>query len=109
VLVAARLVRITRRAHTLSQTLEEGVAICAANMPSADELMLRNYAAMAEKECELISDWTRAALAAAKARGTVLRSSEAEPSFDALEHSNARNGPPQAAFTLCETYAASAT
>jgi DNA invertase Pin-like site-specific DNA recombinase len=72
VLVAARLDRITRRAHTLSQLLEDGVSIRAADMPGADDLMLRIYAAMAQKERELISERTRAALAAAKARGTVL-------------------------------------
>jgi DNA invertase Pin-like site-specific DNA recombinase len=65
-------IAITRRAHTLSQLLEEGVAIRAADMPGADELMLRIYAAMAQKERELISERTRAALAAAKARGAVL-------------------------------------
>lgn len=69
VLVAARLDRITRRAHTLSQLLEDGVSIRAADMPGADDLMLRIYAAMAQKERELISERTRAALAAAKARG----------------------------------------
>ena len=72
VLVAARLDRITRRAHTLSQLLEDGVFIRAADMPGADDLMMRIYAAMAQKERELISERTRAALAAAKARGTVL-------------------------------------
>jgi DNA invertase Pin-like site-specific DNA recombinase len=72
VLVAARLDRITRRAHTLSQLLEDGVSIRAADMPGADELMLRIYAAMAQKERELISERTRAALAAAKARGAAL-------------------------------------
>jgi DNA invertase Pin-like site-specific DNA recombinase len=72
VLVAARLDRITRRAHTLSQLLEDGVSIRAADMPGADDLMLRIYAAMAQKERELISERTKAALAAAKARGTVL-------------------------------------
>ena len=69
VLVAARLDRITRRAHTLSQLLEDGVSIRAADMPGADDLMMRVYAAMAQKERELISERTRAALAAAKARG----------------------------------------
>ena len=69
VLVAARLDRITRRAHTLSQLLEEGVSIRAADMPGADDLMMRIYAAMAQKERELIGERTRAALAAAKARG----------------------------------------
>jgi len=72
VLVAARLDRITRRAHTLSQLLEDGYSIRAADMPGADDLMMRIYAAMAQKERELISERTRAALAAAKARGTVL-------------------------------------
>lgn len=71
-LVAARLDRITRRAHTLSQLLEDGVSLRAADMPGADELMLRIYAAMAQKERELIGERTRGALAAAKARGTVL-------------------------------------
>ena len=72
VLVAARLDRITRRAHTLSQLLEDGISIRAADMPGADDLMMRIYAAMAQKERELISERTRAALAAAKARGAVL-------------------------------------
>ncbi len=72
VLVAARLDRITRRAHTLSGLLEEGYAIRAADMPGADDLMMRIYAAMAQKERELISERTRAALAAAKARGKAL-------------------------------------
>jgi DNA invertase Pin-like site-specific DNA recombinase len=72
VLVAARLDRITRRAHTLSQLLEDGVSIRAADMPGADDLMLRIYAAMAQKERELISERTKAALSAAKARGKVL-------------------------------------
>src|SRR6204780_1626200 len=72
VLVAARLDRITRRAHTLSQLLEDGYSIRAADMPGADDLMMRIYAAMAQKERELISERTKAALAAAKARGTCL-------------------------------------
>ena len=72
VLVAARLDRITRRAHTLSQLLEDGYSIRAADMPGADDLMMRIYAAMAQKERELISERTRVALAAAKARGRSL-------------------------------------
>ena len=72
VLVAARLDRITRRAHTLSELLEDGYSVRAVDMPGADDLMMRVYAAMAQKERELISERTRAALAAAKARGRVL-------------------------------------
>ena len=72
VLASARLDRITRRAHTLSQLLEDGYSVRAADMPGADDLMMRVYAAMAQKERELISERTRAALGAAKARGTAL-------------------------------------
>ena len=72
VLVATRLDRITRRAHTLSGIPEEGHRIRAADMPGADDLMMRIYAAMAQKERELISERTRAALRAAKARGAAL-------------------------------------
>ena len=39
VLVAARLDRITRRAHTLSQLLEDGYSIRAGDMPGADDIM----------------------------------------------------------------------
>jgi DNA invertase Pin-like site-specific DNA recombinase len=41
-------------------------------MPGADDLMMRIYAAMAQKERELISERTKAALAAARARGKAL-------------------------------------
>jgi DNA invertase Pin-like site-specific DNA recombinase len=41
-------------------------------MPGADDLMMRIYAAITQKERELISERTKAALAAAKARGWVL-------------------------------------
>ncbi|MFO1029212.1 MAG: recombinase family protein [Acetobacteraceae bacterium] len=72
VLAAARLDRITRRAHTLAQLLEDGYSIRAADMPGADDLMMRICAAMAQKERELISERTRATLAAARARGKAL-------------------------------------
>jgi DNA invertase Pin-like site-specific DNA recombinase len=72
VLVAARLDRITRRAHTLSGLLEERYQIRAADMPGAGDLMMRIYAAMAQKERELISERTRDALRTARARGAVL-------------------------------------
>jgi DNA invertase Pin-like site-specific DNA recombinase len=64
--------RAIRRAHTLSQLLEDGYSIRAADMPGADDLMMRIYAAMAQKERELISERTKSALAAARARGQAL-------------------------------------
>jgi DNA invertase Pin-like site-specific DNA recombinase len=67
-LIAARLDRITRRAHSLSALLEEGIRPRTADMPDADDLMLRVYVAMAQRERELISERTKAALAVAKIR-----------------------------------------
>jgi len=48
------------------------MAVLRSPLPGADDLMMRVYAAMAQKERELISERTRAALAAAKARGRIL-------------------------------------
>jgi hypothetical protein len=58
-------------------TLEDGYSIRAADMPGADDLMMRVYAAMAQKERELISERTKAALGAAKARGAAWVATEA--------------------------------
>ena len=58
ILIAARLDRITRRAHILSQLLEDGVSIRAADMPGANDLMMRIYAAMAQKERD-VHGWDR--------------------------------------------------
>jgi DNA invertase Pin-like site-specific DNA recombinase len=44
-------------------------SVQAADMTGAHDLMMRIYAAMAQKEQELISERTKAALAAARARG----------------------------------------
>jgi DNA invertase Pin-like site-specific DNA recombinase len=49
-------------AATLSGLLRKQVSIRASDMPGADDLMMRAYAAMAQKERELISERTRAAL-----------------------------------------------
>jgi DNA invertase Pin-like site-specific DNA recombinase len=49
-----------------------GVRPRTADMPYADDLMLRVCAAMAQRERELISERTKAALSAAKARGRQL-------------------------------------
>ena len=49
-LAAARLDRITRRAHTLSQLLDDGYSVRAGRHAGADDLMLRVHAAMAQAE-----------------------------------------------------------
>lgn len=72
VLVIAKLDRLARNVHFISGLLESGVRFHAADMPSADRFMLHVYAAMAEEEGRRISERTKAALAAARARGVKL-------------------------------------
>lgn len=71
-LVLAKLDRLARNVHFISGLMETGVDFAVADMPNADRFQLHLYAALAEKEAEVISHRTKAALAAAKARGTIL-------------------------------------
>jgi DNA invertase Pin-like site-specific DNA recombinase len=52
--------------------MEAGVKFVAVDLPQANELTVHIMASMAEYEAKAISARTKAALAAAKARGTVL-------------------------------------
>lgn len=71
-LVIAKLDRLARNVHFVSGLMETGIDFVAADMPNADRFMLHVYAAMAEEEGRRISDRTKAALKAAKARGVKL-------------------------------------
>ena len=71
-LVIAKLDRLARNVHFVSGLMETGVDFVAVDMPTADRFMLHVYAAMAEEEGRRISQRTKAALAAAKARGVAL-------------------------------------
>lgn len=71
-LVIAKLDRLARNVHFISGLMESGVEFVACDMPTANRLTLHIMAAMAEHEGRAISDRTRSALAAAKARGVVL-------------------------------------
>jgi DNA invertase Pin-like site-specific DNA recombinase len=72
VLLIAKLDRLARNVHFISGLIESGVNFIATDMPTADRFMLHVYAAMAEEEARKISDRTKKALAAAKARGVKL-------------------------------------
>ena len=62
-----------RDVHFISGLMAHKVAFIVAELGAdADPFMLHLYAALAEKERQLISQRTRDALKAAKARGTVL-------------------------------------
>jgi len=72
-LVVAKLDRLGRRASYILRLIDEsGVDFHICDMPNADKLTITILAAVAEREAEAISQRTKAALAVAKARGTVL-------------------------------------
>ena len=71
-LVIAKLDRLARNVHFISGLLESGVPFVCADMPEADRTWLQMSAVFAEWEARKISERTKAALAAAKARGVKL-------------------------------------
>lgn len=71
-LVIAKLDRLSRDAHFLLGLQKAGVQFVAADMPDANELTVGIMALVAQQERKAISERTKAALAAAKARGTKL-------------------------------------
>lgn len=72
VLLIARLDRLSRSLSFVAQLLDANVEIKCADMPEANRLLLQMLAVFGEHERQMIRDRTKAALAAAKARGVVL-------------------------------------
>lgn len=72
VLCIAKLDRLARNVAFIANLMESGVDFVACDMPNANKLTIHVMAAMAEYEREAISSRTKAALAAARARGVRL-------------------------------------
>lgn len=72
VLVIARLDRLARNVAFIANLMDSRAEFVACDMPQASRLTLHILAAVAEHEREMISQRTKAALAAARARGTKL-------------------------------------
>lgn len=71
-LLIAKLDRLARNVAFISNLMESGVEFEAVDFPKANRLTVHILAAVAEHEAKMISDRTKAALAAAKRRGKQL-------------------------------------
>jgi DNA invertase Pin-like site-specific DNA recombinase len=91
-LIIARLDRLARNVHFISGLMESGVDFVAVDMPQANRLTIHILAAVAEHEREAISQRTKAALGAAKQRGTQLGNPRWQGSIE--EARTARNPVP---------------
>jgi DNA invertase Pin-like site-specific DNA recombinase len=71
-LIIAKLDRLARNVAFVSSLMESGVEFVAVDFPQANRLTVHILAAVAEHEAKAISERTKAALQAAKARGKTL-------------------------------------
>jgi DNA invertase Pin-like site-specific DNA recombinase len=72
-IVVAKLDRLSRNVHFISGLMEQRITFLVAELgPRVPSFLLHVYAAFAEEERRMISERTKAALAAAKARGVKL-------------------------------------
>jgi DNA invertase Pin-like site-specific DNA recombinase len=89
-LVIAKLDRLARNVAFIANLMESGVEFRACDMPEANRLLSHVIAAVAEQEARAISERTRNALAAAKARGVRLGASN--PACRRLSPADAARG-----------------
>jgi DNA invertase Pin-like site-specific DNA recombinase len=84
--VVSKLDRLSRDVHFISGLMRERVPFIVTELGAdTDPFMLHIYAALAEKERRLISERTKASLAAAKARGVKLGGANTQSEFAAKE------------------------
>jgi DNA invertase Pin-like site-specific DNA recombinase len=103
VLLIGKLDRLARNVHFISGLMEAGVDFRACDVPTANGLTLHILSAVAEEEARAISIRTKAALAAAKARGTRLGASN--PACRKLSAQAARKGSERTALLAREANA----
>jgi DNA invertase Pin-like site-specific DNA recombinase len=83
-IVCAKLDRLSRDVAFIANLMVQKVRFVVAELgPDVDSFMLHVFAAMAEREAKMISERTRAAPAAAKARGIRLGGPEIDKARDA--------------------------
>lgn len=78
-LIIAKLDRLSRDLHFITSIMKAGIDFVACDMPQASRFTIHIYAALAEQERQFISERTKAALKAAKARGVKLGTDNLTP------------------------------
>ena len=99
-LVIAKLDRLARNVAFTATLMESGADFLACDMPNANKLTIHILAAVAEDEARRISERTKAALAAYKARGGLLGSNH--PKCREISREAAKKGGPIGAFRVAE-------
>ena len=103
VLVIAKIDRLSRDAHFLLGLQKAGVRFVAADMPEANEMVVGIMALVAQAERRMISERTKAALAAAKARGARLGNpTNRRGQFTAEDHARGAAATAERARTFAE-------
>jgi DNA invertase Pin-like site-specific DNA recombinase len=112
-LIIAKLDRLARNVAFVAGVMESGVDFIAVDNPHANKLTVHILAAVAEHEREMISARTKDALAAAKARGTVLGNktnlNEARAKSEATRRARAEQGVANVLPVMRQIQAAGAT
>lgn len=99
-LVIAKLDRLARNVHFISGLMESGIEFVAVDMPQANKLTIHVMAAMAEFEAKAISERTKGALAALKARGAQLGNRRWSESIEAAREARVALTPPPAVMKM---------
>jgi DNA invertase Pin-like site-specific DNA recombinase len=94
-LVIAKLDRLSRNVAFIANLKEQGVDFIACDNPQANRLTVHILAAVAEQEAKMISDRTKAALTAYKARGGTLGTPNLTPEARAKGAARAAQVNPQ--------------
>jgi DNA invertase Pin-like site-specific DNA recombinase len=105
-LVIAKLDRLSRNVNFISGLMDAKVSFIACDMPTATELTIHIYSAMAQHEANLISHRTKAALQVLKAQGVKLGNKRWSESIGLAAQAKTKTAqtPPPAVLTMIKKH-----